>query len=102
MGGGVGWGGGGSSSYGSQPFQYIPRGLTASCQVHIEEDNGPRHRPGASGRTPLPAVGEPSPMAACGPQCVHLWGHFPDGATQQPSTCSLWRSVPLVREGGGR
>ena len=35
--------------------------------VHAEEGSGPRHRPGASRRTPpVPAVGDPAPAAAVG------------------------------------
>ena len=54
-------------------------------------------------RRPVPAVGDPSPTAAFGPQDVHLWGRFPNvggldpGGNPAPSNFSnqavAWRTL---------
>ena len=68
--------------------------LTALCRVHTEEGNG-EGWPGASKWTPpIPAVGDPSPTAAFGPQDVHLRGHFPDRGITTFCLCFPVLSAP--------
>ena len=45
---------------------------------------------------PIPAVGNPSPTAALGPEDVHLRGQFSDRGIQQPSACPFLRSALLT------